>query len=147
MRDFNRETTVGTASLHEAAGKTGALPAAIRSSRPIQPSMRVIGPALPVRVPSRDNLRLHRAIYAAGRGDVLGESVTVGGIRVSPGDWLLGDGDGVVVIPASRTGVVLEAAVEISEAEAHIRRAVEDGAALRDARAEFGYHRLQSRRV
>jgi len=68
MRTFNRETTVGTASLHEAAGKVGALPATIRS---IHPGMRVIGPALPVRGPSGDNLWLHRAIYAADRGDVL----------------------------------------------------------------------------
>ena len=78
--------------------------------------------------------------------DAIGEPVTIGGIRVSPGDWLLGDGDGVVVIPARRAERVLEAAVEISQTEAHIRRAVEDGGTLRDARAEYGYHRLQSLR-
>jgi regulator of RNase E activity RraA len=103
------------------------------------------------------SLELGYPIYARGnfmrtgkdrvRVDAIGEQVAIGGIRVSPGDWLLGDGDGVVVIPASRTGAVLEAAVEISKAEAHIRRAVEDGATLREARAEFGYHALQSPRV
>lgn len=80
------------------------------------------------------------------RVDAINEPVTVGGIRVSPGDWLLGDGDGVVVIPSRRAEQVLETAVEISAAEAHIRRAVDSGASLREARAEFGYHRLQTPR-
>lgn len=68
MQTFNRETAIGTASLHEAAGKVGALPAVIR---PIHDGMRVIGTALPVRSPAGDNLWLHRAIYAADHGDVL----------------------------------------------------------------------------
>ncbi|MEU1180716.1 RraA family protein [Streptomyces sp. NPDC005820] len=67
-RPETSEITVGSASLYEAAGKVGALPAVIRS---IHPGMRVIGPALPVRSPAGDNLWLHRAIYAAERGDVL----------------------------------------------------------------------------
>lgn len=68
MQTFNHETAVGTASLHEAAGRTGALPAVIR---PIHEGMRVVGAALPVRSPSGDNLWLHRAIYTADHGDVL----------------------------------------------------------------------------
>lgn len=80
------------------------------------------------------------------RVEAVGEPVTVGGVRVSPGDWLLGDGDGVVVVPLHRAEQVVEAATEISAAEAHIRRAVEAGAALHDARARFGYHRLQTPR-
>ncbi|MEU1180717.1 RraA family protein [Streptomyces sp. NPDC005820] len=102
------------------------------------------------------SLELTYPIYSRGnfmrtgkdrvRVDSIGEPVTIGGVRVSPGDWLLGDGDGVVAIPATRTEAVLEAAVGIRDAEAHIRRAVEHGATLRDARAEFGYHRLQTPR-
>jgi 4-hydroxy-4-methyl-2-oxoglutarate aldolase len=57
-----------SATLHEAAGKTGALPAAIK---PISPAFRVCGPAITVRSPGGDNLWLHRAIYAAQPGDVL----------------------------------------------------------------------------
>ncbi|MGE0116234.1 MAG: 4-carboxy-4-hydroxy-2-oxoadipate aldolase/oxaloacetate decarboxylase [Steroidobacteraceae bacterium] len=58
----------GTATLHEAAGKIGALPWQIK---PVAPSFRLCGPAVPVHSPGGDNLWLHRAIYAAEPGDVL----------------------------------------------------------------------------
>jgi 4-hydroxy-4-methyl-2-oxoglutarate aldolase len=58
----------GTATLHEAAGKIGALPAAIK---PVAPSFRLCGPAFTVDGPGGDNLWLHRAIAAASPGDVL----------------------------------------------------------------------------
>lgn len=72
--------------------------------------------------------------------------VTVGGVRIEQGDYLLGDGDGVVSIPASRVAEVIAAASEIAAAEEHIRSAVQAGQALRDARTAFGYHNLQTRR-
>jgi 4-hydroxy-4-methyl-2-oxoglutarate aldolase len=57
-----------TATLHEAAGKSGALPHAIK---PVSPSFRLAGPAVTVHSPGGDNLWLHRAIYTAEPGDVL----------------------------------------------------------------------------
>jgi 4-hydroxy-4-methyl-2-oxoglutarate aldolase len=57
-----------TATLHEAGGRIGALPSAIK---PVAPSMRVCGPAITVQSPGGDNLWLHRALYVAQRGDVL----------------------------------------------------------------------------
>jgi len=63
-----------TATLHEAAGRTGALPSAIK---PLIPGFRLWGPAMPVRCPPGDNLWLHRAVYAAQPGDIL--VVDVGG--------------------------------------------------------------------
>lgn len=71
--------------------------------------------------------------------------VSVGGIRVVPGDLLLGDGDGLVAIPAGRLEEVLAAAEEIERAEAAIRHAVETGTSLRAARATHRYHELQHR--
>jgi regulator of RNase E activity RraA len=71
--------------------------------------------------------------------------VTIGGVRVEPGDYLIGDGDGVVAIPAGRIEEVLSAAEQIHEAEEHIRGQVEGGMSLRDARCEVGYHSLQTR--
>lgn len=62
------DATLSAASLHEAAGRTGALPAAIR---PLAPHLKVAGPAYPVRCLPGDNLFLHHAIYAASPGDVL----------------------------------------------------------------------------
>jgi len=57
-----------TATIHEAAGKTGALPAAIK---PVSATFRLCGPAVTVHSPAADNLWIHRAIYAAQPGDVL----------------------------------------------------------------------------
>lgn len=59
---------LGTATLHEAAGKIGALPSAIK---PIAPGGAICGPAFTVKSAPGDNLWLHRAIAAAQPGDVL----------------------------------------------------------------------------
>ncbi|MEU9211007.1 RraA family protein [Streptomyces sp. NPDC048415] len=71
--------------------------------------------------------------------------VSIGGIRVEPGDLLLGDGDGLVVIPAVRAGEVLAVAEGIEQAEETILAAVEAGTPLREARSATGYHDLQHR--
>jgi 4-hydroxy-4-methyl-2-oxoglutarate aldolase len=56
------------ATLHEAAGRIGVMPSAIK---PVAPAFRICGPALTVHSPGGDNLWLHRAIYVAQPGDVL----------------------------------------------------------------------------
>lgn len=61
------------ATLHEAAGKIGALPCQIK---PVAPGFKICGPAVTVHAPAGDNLWLHRAIYAAQAGDVLVVSVS-----------------------------------------------------------------------
>jgi len=58
----------GTATLHEAGGKIGALPSAIK---PMAPSFKVCGPAFTVQGPPGDNLWLHRALAGAKPGDVI----------------------------------------------------------------------------
>jgi 4-hydroxy-4-methyl-2-oxoglutarate aldolase len=60
--------TLPAATLHEAGGKIGALPSAIK---PVAPSFRCCGPALTVHSPGGDNLWLHRALDIARPGDVL----------------------------------------------------------------------------
>ncbi len=57
-----------TATLHEAGGKIGALPSAIK---PVAPRFRFAGSALTVHSPGGDNLWLHRALDVAQPGDVL----------------------------------------------------------------------------
>jgi 4-hydroxy-4-methyl-2-oxoglutarate aldolase len=59
---------LSTATLHEAAGKSGALPWPIK---PTAAGFRLSGPAVTVHSPGGDNLWLHRAIYVAQPGDVL----------------------------------------------------------------------------
>src|SRR5437879_315119 len=157
--EFLKQTS---ATVHEAMGRRGALPGAIK---PVSPAMRMCGPAFTVDSPPMDNLLLHQAIYAASPGDVLvvrvagyyeagycGESMgvptqacgpsglvidcgvrdsleltamnfptfsrwlcikgtlkhgggalnkplTIGSIVIQPGDIVIGDADGVVVVP------------------------------------------------
>lgn len=73
--------------------------------------------------------------------------VTIGGARVTPGDIVRGDADGVVVIPREHEEQVLTVAEAIHDAEEAIRAAVRAGSSLRDARQALGYHKLQTREV
>jgi 4-hydroxy-4-methyl-2-oxoglutarate aldolase len=75
----------------------------------------------------------------------VGTTVAIGGVRVAPGDFVRGDADGVVVVPAEHVSAVLDAAEEIAEAEERIRIDVRSGHSLRDARATHRYHDLQRR--
>jgi len=65
---IERARTFGSATLHEAAGKIGALPSAIK---PVAASFALAGPALTVHSPPGDNLWLHRALVVARPGDVI----------------------------------------------------------------------------
>jgi 4-hydroxy-4-methyl-2-oxoglutarate aldolase len=51
------------------------------------------------------------------RGEVNGP-VTVGGVRVEPGDLILGDDDGLVVIPRGEAAGAIGAALAMVAAEA-----------------------------
>src|SRR6266567_3473520 len=71
---------------------------------------------------------------------------SLGEVRVNPGDLLLGDGDGIVVVAQQHEETILKAAKEIDQAEERIRKAIAEGASLIEARTQMGYHQLQSRR-
>lgn len=79
------------------------------------------------------------------RVEAYGEPVAVGGVRIEQGDWIKGDIDGVIAVPASRVGDVMALASRIREAEDAIRADVMNGVGLREARAAHGYHLLQRR--
>lgn len=191
-----------TSTLHEAAGRIGALPGAIR---PVAKEHRLAGPAFTVGGPANDNLWIHRAIYEASPGDILvvatglgheagywgeilneaalvrglGGLVIDGGVRdiaaltaasfpvfsrgicmrgtvkdfgakgwlghpirfgdvvVSKGDMVVGDLDGVVVIPADRLDVVLDASAARDADEAEKIRKIRAGERTIDI-YEFG---------
>ena len=181
-----------TATVHEAQGRRGALPSAIK---PVDPGFRLCGPAFAVVCPGGDNLWIHRALYAAAPGDVLvvstggwteagywgeilshaaaarrlGGLVIDGGVRdadriaavgfpvfsaglcirgttkdpegsgalgiplhfgdtaVHPGDVVLGDRDGVVVVPALDVAWMVEASQRRVAAEAEVIRRLQAG--------------------
>jgi len=71
--------------------------------------------------------------------------VAVSGVYVSPGDLMMGDDSGALVIPAEKAEQVYETAKAIAEREAVIEQELHRGASLRDARAAVNYHQLQTR--
>ncbi|OVZ56600.1 diguanylate cyclase [Pigmentiphaga sp. NML080357] len=72
--------------------------------------------------------------------------VNIGQARVAPGDLLRGDADGLVVVPQAHEAAVLDAAEEIAMVEDRIREAARGGMRLDEARRQFGYHTLQTRK-
>jgi regulator of RNase E activity RraA len=72
-------------------------------------------------------------------------SVSIGGVRVNPGDLLVGDRDGVVAVPKERFEQIAEVAQRIDEAENRIREAIERGERLDEVRKTQQYHSLQTR--
>lgn len=75
----------------------------------------------------------------------VGGPVAIGGVRLVPGDWLVGDADGVIAVPAGRMSEVLDASRTIDAAEGRIRDLVRGGMPLVEARRQEGYHTLQSK--
>ncbi|HKR93486.1 RraA family protein [Novosphingobium sp.] len=195
--DCTLASAPSTATLHEAAGRRGALPSHLK---PIDPAMRLLGPALPVRCPAGDNLWIHRALAEAKTGDVLvidcgpgdefgywgeimataaiargiaglvitggvrdslalialglptfagrvciqgtgkdpagdgavGETIRVGGVAVRTGDLVVGDADGVLILPAEEGDRVLAAGRERDRKEESILEKVRAGALTLD---------------
>jgi 4-hydroxy-4-methyl-2-oxoglutarate aldolase len=78
--------------------------------------------------------------------DAYNTKISLGEVAVVPGDIIAGDFDGIVVIPQERLDEVVKAAIEIEDAEDAIRNSIRQGMSLLDARTQFNYHALQSRR-
>jgi regulator of RNase E activity RraA len=74
-------------------------------------------------------------------------AVQLGSVTVCPGDIVVGDSDGVVVVSSDAIDEVGDVAREIELAEEDIRVRVARGERLDHARQAAGYHRLQSRTV
>jgi regulator of RNase E activity RraA len=64
--------------------------------------------------------------------------ITIGTVRIEPGDWVVGDEDGVVVVPSALAGDVLRIAETKVGTESAIRDAVRDGMTPLEAYERFG---------
>jgi 4-hydroxy-4-methyl-2-oxoglutarate aldolase len=177
---IDRFRTIGSATVHEASGRKGAVDARIK---PIARGVRICGPAVTVQCHPGDNLMLHKALERAQPGDVLVASVgglyeagywgglmatsaqarqlgglaidgcirdseeivamgfpifcrgfsirgtakavlglinhaiVFGGVLVHPGDLILGDDDGIVVVDRKECAAVIEKSIERKHAE------------------------------
>jgi 4-hydroxy-4-methyl-2-oxoglutarate aldolase len=184
MNSINKLRQFSAATLHEALGRTGNLPSAIK---PIHPGMKVCGPAYTVQTMPRDNVLLHRAYAYAKPGDVIvahcsefyeagywgdlmslgaktqgiaglvidacvrdaddiealgfpvfsrglcirgttnfgegtmNEPIVIGECLIHPGDIIVGDRDGVVVVPQNRIEEAIEKAIAREVREESVR--------------------------
>ena len=77
--------------------------------------------------------------------DAVNVPVTLSDIQVCPGDIILGDDTGVVVVPTEVAEKVIEIAERIDAKEQEILALVEAGHPLKEARVMTGYHHLQTK--
>ncbi|MHB9112447.1 MAG: 3-hexulose-6-phosphate synthase [Thermoleophilia bacterium] len=56
--------------------------------------------------------------------------VTVSRVKINPGDWLVGDDDGIVVIPKAKAVEVANRAMDVLERENRLRKEIQDGSTL-----------------
>lgn len=69
----------------------------------------------------------------AGRAEVIeppSDVVSVCGVTVFTGDWVMGDSDGIVIVPAEHVEMVLQVAEEIQKVEEKVLTSVLKGASL-----------------
>ncbi|MCS5694717.1 RraA family protein [Desulfofundulus thermocisternus] len=66
------------------------------------------------------------------------EPVQCGGVRVNPGDVIVGDSTGIAVVPAERSEEILEIALGFEEKEEKIRQEILQGASFMEASAKYG---------
>jgi regulator of RNase E activity RraA len=64
--------------------------------------------------------------------------ITIGQVRVEPGDWIVADDDGVVVVPAASAESVLAEAEAKAATESEVRNAVRQGLTPLEAYERFG---------
>ena len=68
-------------------------------------------------------------------GDV---TIEIGGVRVAPGDWIVGDGDGLLIVPRDHVETTLAEAEEKVATENEIREAVRGGVLPLEAYERYG---------
>lgn len=64
-----------------------------------------------------------------GHGEI-GVEVVVGGQKVRPGDWIVGDASGVVVVPRERAAEIANRALDVLEHENRVREEIKRGSTL-----------------
>lgn len=77
--------------------------------------------------------------------DAVNVPVTISNVQVVPGDLMIADDSGAVVVPFDHVESVLKVALEIEEKEQFIRDQLKTGVTLKKARELSGYHTLQTR--
>ena len=79
-----------------------------------------------------------RDVVGMWRPSVTDVPITIGDVRIEPGDWLHGDRDGMVRVPAEILDEIIEAASEAMVTENKVRTAILSGVDPQDAYLQYG---------
>ncbi|WP_174591137.1 3-hexulose-6-phosphate synthase [Methanocella conradii] len=82
-----------------------------------------------IRFPAFASASVPNAGDPKGMGEINVE-ITCGGLKVRPGDWIIGDDNGVMVVPAERAYEVARRALEVKKSEDRVRAEIERGKTL-----------------
>jgi 3-hexulose-6-phosphate synthase/6-phospho-3-hexuloisomerase len=82
-----------------------------------------------MKFPAFSKLVMPNAGEPKGFGEI-GVPITVGNMRVEPGDWVLGDDDGVVVLPKAIAVEYANRSMDVLEKENRIREEIKEGSTL-----------------
>jgi len=80
----------------------------------------------------------------AGRAEVIEvptDIVSINGVIVTLGDWIVGDADGVIAIPSDQAAEIIEVAEEIQSIEAKVFKSVKKGESLLEIIRFEGFRR------
>jgi len=69
--------------------------------------------------------------------------VRIGGYIVRPGDWIVGDSDGVVIVPAEKAVEIANRAMDVLERENRIRKEIKDGGTLSSVMELLKWERIK----
>ena len=67
-----------------------------------------------------------------------GVAIEIGAVRIAPGDLVIGDRDGVVIVPADIEGEVIERALEKVATESLVLKDIENGMTATEAFEQYG---------
>jgi len=82
-----------------------------------------------LKFPAYSALTMPNAGEPKGFGEI-GVPVTIGGQKVETGDWILGDDDGIVVLPKAMAAEYANRAMDVLERENRIREEIKEGSTL-----------------
>jgi len=78
--------------------------------------------------------RYHSPLTAVHRFDITdwNGAIRIGGVAIAPGDFILGDVDGVLVLPAAAVDQVIDQALSVQGREDTVREALRQGGSIRE---------------
>lgn len=79
-----------------------------------------------------------RDVVGAWTPDAFNEPVIIGGCRIAAGDYVIGDIDGVVIIPGQIASAVIGEVEELMQTESLVRKAILEGVDPKEAYLRYG---------